>query len=104
MQAASGGEMAHEVALARAAYGRVAGHIAHAVEVYGEADDPASQPRRGQRGLNPRVARAYDNNIAFSGFVSLHTADYTPSAASNQAVRIKEPRPDTRSCFITIMW
>ena len=73
-------QLAHEVALARAAYGRVAGHVAHAVQVYGEADGGTAQPRGGQRGLNPRVARAYYNYIALSGFVSLHAADYTSEA------------------------
>ena len=43
--APQGVQLPHEVALARAAYGRVAGHVAHRVEVYGKADRLQPQAR-----------------------------------------------------------
>jgi len=52
----------YDVALARAADGGVAGHIAHGVKVNGEADRFPSQPRACERGFNagmaPRRGRA----------------------------------------------
>ncbi len=51
--APQGVQLPDEVALARAAYGRVAGACSHRVEVYGKADRLQPQARRGQRGLYP---------------------------------------------------
>lgn len=69
---AEGVQLPDEVALARAAYGRVAGHVPHRVEVYGKADRLHAEARRGQRGLYPGVARAYNDYIAFSRVISSH--------------------------------
>ena len=63
-------ELAHEVALARAADGGVAGHIADGVHIDGKADGVQSQPRGGQRGLNARVARADDGDVTASGVIT----------------------------------
>ena len=59
-------ELADEVALARAADGGVAGHIAHRVEVYGEANGRYAEPRGGERRLDPGVSRADHCDIKFS--------------------------------------
>ena len=63
-------ELAHEMALARAADGGVAGHVADGVHIDGEADGVQSQPRGGQRGLNARVARADDGDVTASGVIT----------------------------------
>ena len=60
------------MSLARAADGGVAGHVADAVEVHGEAHRVKPQTRRGQRGLYPGVARADNGYITFSGIVYPH--------------------------------
>ena len=63
-------ELAHEVALARAADGGVAGHVADGVHIDGKADGVQSQPRGGQRGLNARVASADDGDVTASGVIT----------------------------------
>ena len=60
-------QLPYQLALARAADGRVAGHVAHAVQIDGKAHRPCTQARRGQRGLASRVPRTDDGNIKFPG-------------------------------------
>ena len=69
---AEGVQLPDEVALPKAAYGRVAGACSHRVEVYGKADRLHTEARRGQRGLYPGVARAYNDYIAFFRVISSH--------------------------------
>ena len=70
--AAQGVQLPHQVPLARAADGRVAGHVAHAVQIHGEAQGLQPQTRRGQSRLDARVARADHRNITASRLKSLH--------------------------------
>ena len=65
--APQGVQLPHQVALARAADGRVAGHIAHRVQVDGEADGAHAHTGGGQGRLDARVAGADDGDIEFSG-------------------------------------
>ena len=67
--AAQGVQLPDQMALPRAADGRVAGHVAHAVQIHGKAHRVKAQARRGQGGLDPGVARADDGNIAFSRII-----------------------------------
>ena len=67
--AAQSVQLTHEMPLARAAYGGIAGHIAHAVEVYGKAYRVKSHACGGKRGLYSRVTCADDGYIAFSGII-----------------------------------
>ena len=53
-----------QMALAGAADGGIAGHIAHCVQIDGKQDGVQAQPGCGQSGLNARVARADDRHIA----------------------------------------
>ena len=59
-------QLAHELPLAGAADGRIARHIAHAVEVDGKADGVQAEPGGGQRRLNAGVARADDGDVTGS--------------------------------------
>ena len=59
-------KLPHEMPLARSADGGVAGHIAHAVKVYGKADGVKPHTGCRQSRLDARVSRADDRNIAFS--------------------------------------
>ena len=61
-----------QVALAGAADGRVAGHIAHRVQIDGKQNRPQTQSGSGQRSLNPRVARADHCHITVSRVISGH--------------------------------
>ena len=63
--ASQGIQLPDQVALAGAADGGVAGHIAHGVQVDGEEDGVQSQPGGGQGSLNAGVARADDGHVAF---------------------------------------
>ena len=65
--APQGVQLPDQVPLAGAADGRVAGHVAHRVQVDGEADGPAAQARRSKGGLDPRVASADYRDIILSG-------------------------------------
>jgi hypothetical protein len=58
------------MALARAADGGVAGHVAHAVEIDREAHGVKPQARRGQGGFDPGVSRAYDRHVASARVIS----------------------------------
>ena len=60
-------ELAHEMALPRAADGGIAGHIAHCVQVDREAHGPQPHPRGGQGGFYPGVSRADDGDIKCAG-------------------------------------
>lgn len=103
--APQGVQLPHEVALARAAYGRVAGHVAHRVEVYGKADRLQPQARRGQRGLYARVARAYDRYIAFSRFISSHNPKIILLPRGGiKLCRICTGKNASGYCFISLMW
>ena len=62
-------KLTHEMPLARAAYGGVAGHVAYAVEIYRKAYRVKPHARGGKRGLYSRVSRADDGYIAFSGII-----------------------------------
>ena len=63
-------ELAHKVALARAADGGVAGHIADGIHIDGEADGVQPEPGGGQRGLNARVPRTDDGDVTASGVIT----------------------------------
>ena len=65
-------ELADKVALARAADGGVAGHVAHSVQVDGEHDGLQSQPCGGQRRFDAGVTGADDGNIKLSRRKSFH--------------------------------
>ena len=60
----------HQMALACTADGRVAGHIAHRVQIDGEAQRLQSQPRPGQRRLDAGMAGPDHGNIISSRFIS----------------------------------
>ena len=72
--AAQGVQLPHQMALAGAADGRVAGHVAHAVQVHGEAQGLQSQPRRGQGRLDTGVSRPDHRDVAASRLISSHSA------------------------------
>ena len=63
-------ELAHKVALARAADGGVAGHVADGIHIDGKADGVQPEPGGGQRGLNARVPRADDGDVTASGVIT----------------------------------
>ena len=67
---AEGVQFPHQMALARAADGGVAGHVAHAVEIDREAHGVKPQARRGQGGFDPGVSRAYDRHVASARVIS----------------------------------
>ena len=67
--APQGVDFPDQVALACAADGRVAGHIAHRVQIDGEADCAQAHAGGGQRGFNARVACADDGDIKLSGVI-----------------------------------
>ena len=60
-------DLAHQLPLARAAHGGVAGHVAHRVQIDGEADGAQTHAGGGESGLNARVTRTDDSNIKLSG-------------------------------------
>ena len=64
--AAQGVDLPDQVALARAAHGGVAGHIAHRVQVDGEANGFQPHPGGGQGGFYPGVARADHGDVKLS--------------------------------------
>ena len=65
-------QLPDKMSLARPADGRVAGHIAHAVQIHGEAERVEPQPCRGQRGLDPGVTRADHGNVTASRLILYH--------------------------------
>ncbi len=65
-------QLAHKMALARAADGGVAGHIAHRVKVDGEADRFPPQPRARERSLDAGVACADDGDVVVTGKKFVH--------------------------------
>ena len=62
--AAQGIQLPDQVALAGAADGGVAGHIAYGIQVDGEENGLEAQPGGGQGGLNAGVARSNDGHVA----------------------------------------
>ena len=73
-------QLPDKVSLAGAADGGVAGHIAHRVQIDGEADGAHPQPRRCQRRLDARVTGSDNGDIKFSRkklFHSQHIPVYT---------------------------
>ena len=71
--APQGVQLPHQMALAGAADGGVAGHVAHRVQIDGKAYRLQSQPGGGQRRLDAGVARADDGNIKLSRNKLFHT-------------------------------
>ena len=65
--APQGVQLPDQVALAGAADSRVAGHVAHRIQVDGKDDGLHPQPGGGQRRLDPGVARADHGDIKLSG-------------------------------------
>ena len=65
-------QLAHKMALTRAADGGVAGHIAHRVKVDGETDRFLPQPRACERGFNAGMARADDGDVVVAGKKFVH--------------------------------
>ena len=70
--AAQGVQLPHQMALAGAADGGVAGHIAHGVQIDGKEDGMQPQPGGGQRGLDARVTRTDDGHVTASSIVCCH--------------------------------
>ena len=102
---AQGVQLPHQVALARPAYGRVAGHVAHRVQIYRKTERLHAETRGGQRGLYPRVPRAYDGYITLSGFVSSHNLKIILPA--RPGIKLCENCTAKRAggyCFISLMW
>ena len=66
-------QLPHQMTLSRAADGRVAGHVAHCVQIDGKAHRLQSQPCRRQRRLDAGVPRADDGNIKLSRNKLFHT-------------------------------
>ncbi len=62
-------QLPDKVPLARAADGGVAGHIAHTVQIHGEAYGVKPHTRRGKGGLYSGMACAHNGYITFSGLV-----------------------------------
>ena len=65
-------QLPDEMALAGAADGGVAGHIAHRVQIYGEAQGAHPHPGSGQGSLDAGVAGTDDGDIKFSRVISFH--------------------------------
>ena len=53
----------HQLPLGHAANRRIAGHLADVVQLHGQHQGTLAQPRRGQRGLHARMARANDDDV-----------------------------------------
>ena len=70
--AAQSVQLPDQMTLARAADGRVAGHIAHGVQINGEDDRLQPHPCRRQRRLDAGVSGADDSYIKFSRQKLLH--------------------------------
>lgn len=62
-EAAEGVNLADYVALGQAADRWVAGHLAHGVGILREEEGLATKARRGQRGLDPGMAGAEDDDV-----------------------------------------
>ena len=71
--APQGVQLPHQVALPRAADSGVAGHVAHRVQVHGEAQGAQPHAGAGQGRLDARVPRADHGHVKLSGEVSVHT-------------------------------
>ena len=67
--APQGVQLPDQVALAGAADGGVAGHVAHGVQIDGKAHRVQPQPGGGQGRLDARVARADDGDITVSRLI-----------------------------------
>ena len=74
--AAQGVQLPDQMALAGAADGGVAGHIAHGVHVHGKAEGVHAKACRGKGCLNAGMARADDRNITFSRVVFYHVSKF----------------------------
>ena len=70
--AAQGIQLPHQMSLARAADGRVTGHIAHGVQIDGKQDGVQAQPGGCQRRFDARVSRADHGDLAGACIVSGH--------------------------------
>ena len=66
ISAVEGVDLADQVALAQAADGRVAGHLADRLELVGEQQRARAQPRGRGRGLAAGVAAADDDHVELS--------------------------------------
>ena len=78
-------QLPDEMALSGAADGGVAGHIAHRVQIDGEAQGPHSHPGGGQCGLDAGVAGTHHSDIKFSRVISFHKR-LLPSCENNISV------------------
>ena len=56
-------DLKDKVSLARAADGRIAGHVAHGVQIDREQHGVKPEARAGKRGFNARVPRADDPDV-----------------------------------------
>ncbi len=85
--------LADQTALRAAAYRRIAGHIAHRVEVYREHHRACADARRRERGFDARVTRADDGNVKLSGEIFHNfTSTRTDSGASSRESSSTENR------------
>ena len=74
-ESVQGIDLPNQVALADAADGGVAGHLANTVSPVREEEGPGAEPVCGMRGLNPRMSTADDDDIPFaSGGSQLHSS------------------------------
>ena len=64
-------DLAHQMALAQAADGRVAGHLADRVAAVGEQKRPRAQARGGRGGLAAGMAAAHDDDIEIASFMDV---------------------------------
>ena len=67
-------DLAHQMALGRAADRGVAGHVADRIQIDGKAGRMHTQPGGGKRGLDARVARADHDNVKCFCCKAGHTA------------------------------
>ena len=88
---AQGVQLPDQVALPRAADGGVAGHVAHRIQVDGEAQGFKAHPGGGQSGLDACVARPDDGNIKCSGKIGSHRRKSSVSKFAGYCITILSP-------------
>ncbi|MPN22476.1 hypothetical protein SDC9_169859 [bioreactor metagenome] len=94
--AAQGVDFPHQVTLAGAADGGVAGHVAHRVQIDGEHHGAQAQPGGGQRRFDSRVARADHCDIKLSGMKFSHGQSSKKSLSGTEIIApaaASEPPP-----------
>jgi hypothetical protein len=93
-RAAEGVDLADDLPLGHAADGRVAAHLADGIAVERQEGGPASQPRGGQRRLQPRVPRAHHNHIKRCSARSARSSGRGRAPPVGRLRRASAKRPD----------